>query len=118
GHLYENNGYAYEYTSCAAILSTITTTTPRRSFMFNRVAFCLLLLVAAFRQPVQADENQVVEFTPDGAWCFFQDPRAVFIEGDHRRTFAQWMTREGALVVGSYDHDSGEILHHTLKPQW
>lgn len=57
-------------------------------------------------------------FTNDGAWCWFQDPRAVYINGEHERTYAQWMTRDGRLQVGSFDHRSGEILIHTLKSDW
>jgi hypothetical protein len=87
-------------------------------FMHNQALFLSLVLFAVIRLPSLADESRVVEFTPDGAWCYFQDPRAVYVDGEHRRTFAQWMTRDGSLVVGSYDHDTREIVRQTLKANW
>ncbi|MEY3000997.1 MAG: hypothetical protein RL648_1211 [Verrucomicrobiota bacterium] len=56
--------------------------------------------------------------TGDGAWCWFQDPRAVFIQGKHERTYIQWMTRKGQLQVGAFDHASKETVVHTLKEDW
>jgi len=54
----------------------------------------------------------------DGAWCWFQDPRAVYVEGLHRRTYAQWISRHGELRVGFYDHDTDTIASVTLKADW
>lgn len=54
----------------------------------------------------------------DGAWCWFQDPRAVFIQGRHSRTYAQWMTRDGKIQLGAYDHNTGNIEITTFKEAW
>jgi len=64
------------------------------------------------------NELNKVTITMDGAWCWFQDPRAVYINGEHERTYAQWMTSEGKLQVGAYGHKSGKIETHTLKENW
>ncbi|MEA3409377.1 MAG: hypothetical protein U9Q95_03415, partial [Candidatus Eisenbacteria bacterium] len=42
----------------------------------------------------------------DGAWCWFGDPRAVFYEGEHRRTFVGFVTSTGDVTLAHYDHDS------------
>ncbi|MFZ1292432.1 MAG: glycoside hydrolase family 88 protein [Melioribacteraceae bacterium] len=47
--------------------------------------------------------------TFDGAWCWFSDPRAVFYEGKHKRTYASWVDSHGDVIVGYYDIDSKEI---------
>ncbi len=57
-------------------------------------------------------------FSNDGAWCWFQDPRAVYVEGRHKRTYAQWMTHDGKLQIGFFDHDTKTIEIHTLKEKW
>lgn len=57
-------------------------------------------------------------FTDDGAWCWFQDPRAVYIKGERERTYAQWVTRHGELQIGAYDHETGKTEIHTLKEDW
>ena len=54
----------------------------------------------------------------DGAWCWYQDPRAVYINGHHEKTYAQWMTSDGTLQIGSYDHKTQETITHTLKTNW
>lgn len=46
---------------------------------------------------------------PDAAWCWFQDPRAVYYDGEHRRTYAGYVTAAGDVAVSSYDHDAREL---------
>ncbi len=56
--------------------------------------------------------------TDDGAWCWFQDPRAVCVAGERSRTYAQWVTRNGHLQVGAFDHTTREIEVHTVREDW
>lgn len=58
------------------------------------------------------------EFTDDGAWCWFQDPRAVRYAGDRDRTYAGWITVEGDIKVGSYDHETGEVTRTTIHAEF
>jgi len=53
-------------------------------------------------------------FTFNGAWCWFSDPRAVYHEGNHRRTYAGWIDNFGDLHVGYYDHDSEQVVSRTI----
>ncbi len=52
--------------------------------------------------------------TADGAWCWFSDPRAIYYEGEHQRTYATWVDSYGDIVVGYYDHQSGAIQSHVV----
>jgi hypothetical protein len=54
----------------------------------------------------------------DGAWCWFQDPRAVFIDGTFRRTYASWVTRGGDLMVGAWDHGTRQAFARVLQSGW
>jgi hypothetical protein len=54
-------------------------------------------------------------FTQDGAWCFFADPRAIYFAGKHRRTYVGWLTSEGDVRLGYYDHDSAELRAVTVR---
>ena len=47
--------------------------------------------------------------TFNGAWCWFSDPRAVFFEGKHKRTYTGWVDNYGDIHVGYYDHNTKEI---------
>ena len=58
-------------------------------------------------------------FTIDGAWCWFSDPRAIYYEGKHKRTYAGWVDSKGDVIIGYYDHSDKEIktvvLHDNLQ---
>jgi hypothetical protein len=43
-----------------------------------------------------------------GAWCWFQDPRAVSLDGT---TFAGWIARNGNLTVGAFTAAAGTRTH-------
>jgi hypothetical protein len=53
--------------------------------------------------------------TGDGAWCWIGDPRAVYHEGEHRRTYVGWVNAQGDVRVASYDHDTGEAVTTTVR---
>ncbi|WP_407267926.1 BNR-4 repeat-containing protein [Radiobacillus sp. PE A8.2] len=59
--------------------------------------------------------SQQRTLTNDGAWCFFADPRAVYYEGVYKRTYIGWLTKMGDVVIGYYDHDTGEIQSTKIK---
>ena len=50
----------------------------------------------------------------DGAWSWFVDPRGVYYEGLHRRTYLGWVNRSGDIQVASYDHDTGKLRIATV----
>jgi hypothetical protein len=54
-------------------------------------------------------------FTAGGAWSWFGDPRAVYYQGIHRRTYTGWVAPDGSIQLASYDHDSGRQVIVTLK---
>ena len=60
-----------------------------------------------------------MSFTEDGAWCWFSDPRAIYYEGKHKRTYSGWVDSSGNIVVGFYDHDlkkiETRILHENFE---
>ncbi len=47
--------------------------------------------------------------TFDGAWCWFSDPRAIYYEGIHQRTYSAWVDSYGDIQIGFYDHQTKEI---------
>jgi hypothetical protein len=58
--------------------------------------------------------DQFQTITTDGAWCWFSDPRAVYHEGKHKRTYAGWVNTAGDIVVAFYDHQTRKIRTKTL----
>ena len=58
-----------------------------------------------------------ISITADGAWCWFSDPRAVYHQGNHRRTYTGWVDGKGNIVVGFYDHQNGTIETKVIDPE-
>lgn len=54
-------------------------------------------------------------FTPDGAWCWFSDPRAVYRKGT---IYAGWMTSDGSVQIGAMDAASGSVRITTLAEKF
>lgn len=57
--------------------------------------------------------GSVRSFGP-GAWCWFQDPRAVQVGGRLGRTYAGWIAQNGDITVGAFDLRSGRRLAHVV----
>jgi hypothetical protein len=51
----------------------------------------------------------------DGAWCWFQDPRSVYVENS---IISGWITSEGHLEIGSYHLITQNNVHYRLKDNW
>jgi hypothetical protein len=49
-----------------------------------------------------------------GAWCWFQDPRAVQVGGPLGRTYAGWIAWNGDITVGSFNPVLGRNLTHVV----
>ena len=56
--------------------------------------------------------------TTDGAWCWFQDPRAVRYVDERDRTYVGWITRMGDIQIQQIDHETGETARSTLHAEF
>ncbi len=93
---------------------------PRRA---ARLA-CVLLLAALATPAALSAPSPVAppppaesfpDFTPDGGWCWFSDPRAL---ADRDRTYAGWVTEDGSVEIGARDHRTGQTATAVLHPQF
>lgn len=50
----------------------------------------------------------------DGAWCWFNDPRALYYKGTKEQTYFGWINSVGDVLVASYNHVTGEYIEKTL----
>lgn len=60
------------------------------------------------------DSETYSSMTFNGAWCWFSDPRAVYYEGKHKRTYTGWVDNYGDLHIGQYDHETQRIHSHVI----
>ncbi|PCH69796.1 MAG: hypothetical protein COC06_06840 [Bacteroidales bacterium] len=80
-----------------------------KSKIFN-VLVALFSLLGVFS--IQAQNNELAisgrsyhSFTEDGAWCWFSDPRAVYL---NNKIYSGWVSEEGSIIVASYNTKTGE----------
>jgi hypothetical protein len=52
--------------------------------------------------------------TFNGIWSWFSDPRAVYYEGKHKRTYIGWIDNYGDIHIAFYDHTNNEINAHVI----
>lgn len=55
--------------------------------------------------------------TEDGAWCWFSDPRAAYLDKKGSRIVTGWVTRDGSVEAASVDLNSGRVEKTSLYPQ-
>jgi hypothetical protein len=61
-----------------------------------------------------ATGQSFISATPNGAWSFFTDPRAVYYKGASEKVYLGFMTSEGHDRIWSYDYALGKIDTFTL----
>lgn len=97
----------------------------KRASVYHTVLNTILLVcfsVAAQGQQVKAtiqkasgmDSESYQSATFNGTWCWFSDPRAVYFEGQHQRTYMGWIDNWGDIVVGFYDHKTLKVETHVV----
>ena len=72
------------------------------------------MLVAALAAGAQIAAPRNGELVADGAWCWFQDPRAIHFVGAHDRTYIGYVTSSGDVDIVSQDAHTALLVHTTL----
>jgi len=84
----------------------------RNKFLILAAA-CAAVFIAYVNSPAQAIPKPGEQFgaiSMDGMWTWYGEPKAVYYEGTHKRTYMSWNTSTGAKGVGWYDHETGDTF--------
>lgn len=100
----------------------------QRKYSFYAISVCVLCflcfyslhgLMSSNRFAAQPAETAIERYSTDGAWCWYQDPRAVRYSGAHDNTYLGWVDSEGDIVISSYENQTGlkvvHVLHQSLQ---
>lgn len=49
------------------------------------------------------NSEQYHSMTFNGSWCWFSDPRAVYYEGDHKRSYTGWVDNYGDIHIAFFE---------------
>lgn len=82
--------------------------------LFPLSIFILIALLAPL--PLAAASPAPVQLAENGAWCWFQDERAI-IDGD-RVFVASVKSPEGDIDIHQWDLETGEVQSHTLAEKF
>ena len=74
----------------------------------------LAFYVSPFAQAIPKPAEQFGAISMDGMWTWYGEPKAVYYEGTHRRTYMTWNTRSGTKGIGYYDHDTKDTATAAL----
>ncbi len=88
-----------------------------KKLFYSSIIFMFVIMGCQKNQPLPASEYN--SLTNDGVWCWFSDPRAIYHKGAKECTYAGWVSEQGDIVIGSYNHTSKKIdtfvLHEKLE---
>ena len=79
-------------------------------FFIGLVLLGVPLKAQQYDIPPYAEDYQIV--TRDGAWCWFSDPRAVYVDN---KMFGGFVDKEGSIWAFCYDPSSQERNQVKLK---
>lgn len=81
----------------------------------HSICFCSLLIPAFFTNALYAQTPRPL--TDDGAWCWFSDPRAIYLRGKTSTVVTGWVTRSGDIMAAALDLRTGEADRKKLYTQ-
>ncbi|TRX57643.1 hypothetical protein FNH22_16030 [Fulvivirga sp. M361] len=81
----------------------------------------LLLFLSFLLSPVVLPAQQLSlapsDFTKDGAWCWFSDPRAVYLHGSQPSVVSGWVKEDGTIEAGILNLSNKTISTLSLYDQ-
>lgn len=100
-----------------AIFKTMNIETAEQPSLRSLACFIGLFLLGQFPPSLRAAQpaEAYADFTSDGAWCWFSNPRAVCRDG---KTYSGWVTEDGTIQAAELDHASGRVTTVNLHEQY
>ncbi len=86
--------------------------------LIGRIIIPLALMLTLMNCTVlgQIKEAKVQILTDDGAWCWFSDPRALYLNGKEDIIVTGWVKKDGSVEVASLNLETGEHLKNNIFP--
>ncbi|MGN6436038.1 MAG: BNR-4 repeat-containing protein [Agriterribacter sp.] len=78
-----------------------------------RILFSLFLLSLCLSSFAQ----QTFTLTNDGAWCWFSDPRAIYMQSEKGKIITGWINKNGDVYAASLEPATGRIQEQKLYSQ-
>jgi Predicted unsaturated glucuronyl hydrolase involved in regulation of bacterial surface properties, and related proteins len=80
----------------------------------RRIGLVMLILLATINVFAQKAQDSYKTVTKNGAWCWFSDHRAIYVEGKTQQIISGWVATDGSIMVGSYNLKTNAITEVCL----
>lgn len=86
---------------------------------FQKLILSILLLSSTFvfGQTTSKSGSTYPNFSSDGAWCWFSDPRSIYVSGNKPGILSGWVKTDGSIETGLMNTSNFQIEYQTLYPQ-
>lgn len=87
--------------------------------IFNSIEMIkrILLIVFVFVTGLLVAQNKVQTLNNDGAWCWFSDPRAIYVDGKDNTILTGWVKSDGSIETAILDTEKNKIKTQVIYPQ-
>lgn len=75
-----------------------------------------IILLSLISNTLIGQQRNIETFTDDGAWCWFSDPRAIYLPKKNM-VITGWVKMDGSVEAASLNVETNEIETKTLYPQ-
>ena len=79
----------------------------RKAVSLCACAALVLFSAARIQAALPKGPDAFPSFTTDGCWTWYGEPKAVYFEGIHKRTYVGWTSQTGKQSIAYYDHTTG-----------
>ena len=76
--------------------------------------FSVIFLSITFFGLSQKPSHQFDNFSEDGAWCWFSDPRAIYVHGDQPGILSGWVKTDGTIESGLLNTSESVLQYQSL----
>lgn len=80
----------------------------------KKLKYLLLITISLLINVQLIGQSKIGYLTNDGTWCWFSDPRAIFV---NNMIFTGWVKSDGTIEAARFDLDSGNIRYYELYNQ-
>lgn len=84
------------------------------------LAFFLAILFSPLAMYAQLGQqgHKYPTFSKDGAWCWFSDPRAIYLHGDNKGVISGWVKTDGSIETGLLNLKDSAVILQNINPQF
>lgn len=78
-------------------------------------ATVVLLSTPCSGQSIPKTGANFTSITNNGVWTWYGNPDAVYYEGKYKKTYMGWISNNGIIAVGSYNHVTGDTAVKVVR---